>query len=59
MAGTARPHATLKWKNMFRTKVIPGERTAEEEESEDTNDTDSVESYPEPALIGVIDRTAP
>ena len=42
MAGTAGPHATWKWKHMFRKMVIPGERIAEEGESEDTDDTDSV-----------------
>ena len=71
MAGTARPHATWKWKHGFRKMVIAGERIVEEEgESEDTDDTDSVEPYPEPAStipetnsgptsIGVIGRTAP
>ena len=43
-AGTARPHATWKWKHMFRKMVIPGKRIAEGE-SEDTGDADSVESY--------------
>ena len=52
--GTARPHATWKWKHMFRKMVIPGERIAEEGESEDTDDTDSVESYPGIAPIGDI-----
>ena len=59
MSDTARPHATWKWKHVFRKMVIPGERKAEEGESEDTDDTDSVESYPEPASIGDIDITAP
>ena len=40
MAGTARPHATWKWKHMIRKMVIPWERIAEEEESEDTDDSD-------------------
>ena len=40
-AGTARPHATWKWKHMLKKMVIPGERIAEVE-SEDTDDTDSV-----------------
>ena len=39
--GTARPHATWKWKHMLKKMVIPGERIAEEE-SEDTDDTDIV-----------------
>ena len=30
-AGTARPHATWKWKHMIKKMVIPGERIAEEE----------------------------
>ena len=34
------------------------ERIAEEGESEDTDDADSVESYPDIASIGDIDRTA-
>ena len=38
--------------------VIPGKRI-EEEESGDTDDNDSVESYPDNASIGDIDRTAP
>ena len=36
---------------MIRKMVIPGERIAEEGESEDTGDTDSVESYPYIASI--------
>ena len=51
MAGTARPHATWKWKHIFRKMVIPGERIAEGGESEDTDDTDSV---PDTASIGDI-----
>ena len=43
---------------MMRKMVIPGERIAEEGEYEDTDDTDSVESYPDIASIGDIDRTA-
>ena len=43
---TVRPHATWKWKHMFKRMVIPGKRIAEEE-CEDTEDTDSVESYPD------------
>ena len=43
---------------MIRKMVIPGERIAEVE-SEDTDDTDSMESYPDIASIGDIDRTAP
>ena len=58
-AGTARPHATWKWEHMIRKMVILGERIAEEGESEYTDDTDSVESYPDIASIGDIDRTAP
>ena len=49
-AGTARQHATWKWKHMIRKMDIPGERIAEIE-SEDTDDTDSVESYPDIASI--------
>ena len=45
----ARPHATWKWKHMLIKMVIAGERIAEEE-SEDTDDADSVESYPDMAL---------
>ena len=44
---------------MIRKMAIPGERIAEEEVSEDTADTDSVESYPAIASIGDIGRTAP
>ena len=44
-AGTARQHATWKWKHMLKKMVISGERIAEEGESEDTDDADSVESY--------------
>ena len=43
---------------MLKKMVIPGERISEEE-SEDTDDTDRVESYPDFAPIGDIDRTAP
>ena len=43
---------------MLKKMVIPGERI-EEEESEVTDDTDSVESYPTIASIGDIDRTVP
>ena len=53
-AGTGRQHATWKW-----TQVIPAERIAEEEVSEDIDDTNSVESYPDNASIGDIGRTAP
>ena len=38
-AGTARPHATWKWKHMIRKMVIPGEGIPEGEQSEDTDDT--------------------
>ena len=34
-----RPHATWKWKYMLKKMVIPGDRIAEEEESEDADDT--------------------
>ena len=44
---------------MLRKMVIPGKRISEEEESEDTNDTDSMESYPDIASLEDIDRTAP
>ena len=47
----ARSHATWKWKHMLRKMVIPGERIAEED-SEDRDDTDSVELYSEIASIG-------
>ena len=57
-AGTARPHDIWKWKHMLKKMVIPGERIAEEE-SVDTDDTDSVDSNPDIASIGDIDRTAP
>ena len=61
MVGTARPHATWKWKHMLKKMVIPGERIAEEEdgESEDTDDTDSVESYPDPASMRYIGGSTP
>ena len=45
-AGIARLHATWKWKNMLDKMVIPGKRIAEVE-SENTDDADSVESYPD------------
>ena len=45
--GATRPHATWKWNYMFRKMVIPRERIAGEGESEDTDDADSVESYPD------------
>ena len=35
--------------------VTPGERIAEEEESENTDDADSVESYHSPASTGDVD----
>ena len=43
---------------MLKKMAIPGERI-EEEGSENTDYTDSVESYPNIASIGDIDRTAP
>ena len=43
---------------MIRKMVIPGERILEEE-SEDTDGTNNMESYPGIASIGDIDRTAP
>ena len=55
----ARPHPTLKWKHMIRKMVIFGKRIEEEGESEDTDDTDRVESWPDIASIGDIDRTPP
>ena len=55
--GTTPPHVTWKWRHMFRKMVIPGERIAEEE-SEDTYDADSVESYPDIALIGDIGESS-
>ena len=47
----APPHATWKWKYMLKEMVIPGERIAEEEGSEDTDDTDT-------ASIGDIDESS-
>ena len=46
-AGTARPHAMWKWKHMIKKMAILGERIADEEESENTDGTDSVELYPD------------
>ena len=43
---------------MLRKMTIHGERIAEEE-SEETDDTDIVGSYPDIASIGKIGRTAP
>ena len=40
-AGTARPHATWKYKHLLRNMVMPGERITEEGESEVTDDTDT------------------
>ena len=62
--GTARPHATWKWKHMIRKMVIPGERVAEEGESEDADDTASVESYPDIASteysdLSIVDYNSP
>ena len=45
----ARPHATWKFKYMFKKMIIPGERIAEEEGFEDTDDSDT-------ASIGDIDE---
>ena len=42
---------------MLKKMVIPGEMISEEE-SEDTDDTDSVEPYPDITSIGDINRTA-
>ena len=50
LADNSLPHATWKWKDMFRKMVIPGERIAEGE-SEVTGDTGSVETYPDTASI--------
>ena len=55
--GASRPHATWKWKHMLKKMVIPGERIAAEE-SEDTDDTYSVESYPDIAPIGDIGESS-
>ena len=52
--GTVRPHATWKWKNVFKRMDIPGERIAAQEESENTDGTDSVEAYHDIASIGDI-----
>ena len=48
-AGTAQPHATWKWNHMLKKMVIPVNKSAEEEGSEDTEDTDTdcVKSYPD------------
>ena len=54
-AGTARPHAMWKWKHVIRKMAIPWERIAEEEESENTDGTDSVESYPDIDSLGDIE----
>ena len=43
---------------MFRKMVIPWEWISKEE-SEDTDDTDNVESYSEPADISIADYNAP
>ena len=51
--GTARPHATWKWKHMLKKMVISGERIVEGE-SEETDEADSVESYPDSVPIGDI-----
>ena len=40
---------------MIREMVIAGERIAEEGESEDTDDTDGMESYPDIASTGYSD----
>ena len=56
--GTARTHATWKWKHMLKKMVIPGDRIVEHGESEDT-DTDSVESSPDPASMGDIGESTP
>ena len=58
-AGTARPQAMWKWEHMIRKMAIPGERIAEEEEFENTDVSDSVESYPDIDSLGDIGRTAP
>ena len=55
--GTSRPHATWKWKHMLKKMVIPGDRIAEVE-SEDTDDRDSVEPYPDIATIGDIGESS-
>ena len=51
----ARLHTTWKWKYMLKKMAIPGERIAKEE-SEDTDDTDSV---PDTVAIGDIDILTP
>ena len=43
---------------MSRKMVIPGESIAEEGESEDTDGSDSVESYPDIATIGDIGESS-
>ena len=55
--GASRPHATWKWMHMLRKMVIPEERIAEGE-SEDIDNTDSVETYPDIASIGDIGETS-
>ena len=51
------PHDTWKWKHMLKKMVIPGERIAAVE-SEDTDGTDRVESYPDIASIGDIGESS-
>ena len=53
--GASRPHAT--WKHMLRKMAITGKRIAEVE-SEDIDDTDSVELYPDIASIEDIGQTS-
>ena len=55
--GASRPHATWKWMHMLKKMAIPGERIAEVE-SEDTDGTDSVKSYPDIASIGDIGESS-
>ena len=43
---------------MIKKIVMPGESIAEEEESEDTDDKNSVESYPDTASIGDIGESS-
>ena len=56
--GTVRPDVTWKWKHMLKKMVFPWKRRAEEEECDET-DTDSVESYPDPASIRDVIRVDP
>ena len=53
--GTARPCDTWKWKHILKEMIIPGDRM--EEESEDTDDTGSMEPHSKPASMGFYSIT--